>query len=780
MQASESLGFVDVNDTSRRRIVTHAIDNVGPEIQADRDDGIYADASPSGDGYIIETTTAAVADYVPLKNVLSHVAHDRAFTVYRPDMRMNDPMFPKPLEDRMSLEHQQPRYGQTTYTERDAKLNVAYLEFQRTLTVSDNSDYAMAEKRMHSDPRFMLMREVAHLMGQRLKHSSPEAYREMKEIQDKTGLYGSRLEATEVVKHYMLDDNEQKATFMERAKLPFIYRNFENDAKDEDGISRAYYSTRRKKHDALARDGLTGAYAHCTSPIRRGADYFNAHMVNYVIDGVDSLENDLHVAFPQLGREQLHRGLWLQAPELFALQHNPPMRVARVIADKLVTSLGVEMNEGLLGICQRFAERNPPLSVSQLDRYCRQINVLNGHEQRNLKDPALKRWMMDEEERLQVSQKIAGLRPEEWALKDAIAFTSILRNAAKYGVMNEGLKEETIRRLKAPKTMNMSKDAMTILLIADPNHPDWHDLKKIVCRIVKRLPGTVNGVLELAQAEGYLPKESFNWVSRSLPVKRDQLSLIPESIEAALLTYRSKDGTLIAAPYYSVGHDERSALSHACYYFLENYAFGDLRPINQSAIPDLLYAELDHPHADKRKLVEEMVAKKGATLIMVEYDNLGLKNVRAIVKGGELLAPIIASASAEDGTEIESIALKRLLSTPLFKSAFTFSNLAGMGMLVKPYALLQEKLADAGMKHEIQTAEKRLHGGNVQFVTTIMINGQRFQGDHWPNKDRALHDVAIKVLRHYGWLPEVPLLAGSWVTSRDEIETASRQSSAVL
>ena len=795
LAAADKLGYItDGHWEKRRETVVHAIDNVTPDIAADRDDAIYVQTAANGEGSIVEVTIADVAAQVPLDNVLADAAHDRAFTVYRP--QMNDPMFPKPLEDRMSLEHQQPRLGLTVHTERDKDTKTTYLEFERTIAHPDNSDYAMAQQRMREEPQFQLMNDIANTMRDHIKVTAPSAYDEMKAAR-KGGLTSDQLKASKMVETYMLDTNFVTADFFERAKLPFIYRNFEDDAKDDKGISRAYYGTRRKRHDALKRDGLTGGYCHFTSPIRRAPDYYNAHMVHYVIDGIELLEREMMQSCPELDTKTIHRALWSEAAGLFALnQEAKPVGIVRLAGILSRMTDGRITQDACARISGHFLAMKPPLTISQLDRFVKQINTLNYQEQMSLSSPQLQQWLYSEAKQRETSEAIACYTPSQFADMESHKFSSLLRNAARCGVMNDTLKQEVIKRIESYQEANGSslsalvQDAFSILIVSvnaqGQSNIEWNELRKTACRAIKHNPSVVNSLLELGVNEHYFERDGIleDEPRVTLPVAPAQVPEREENIEAALCTSRLRDtGQIIAAPYYSVGHDSRSVLSHARYSFLEHYAFGQLRPIDQSSVPNLLYADLDQPDADRRKLVDGMVATVGAQLIIARDNRYDPPMIRAVVKGGTLKEVIVAMAQEKDPKLAESRAIKRLLRLPAFKSTFHFSNLEGMQQLVKPYALLRDELAKRDVPLISFMQQKNMRGGQTQFSVSLHTDDTgkpiTFEGVG-PNKDRALHEAARAALEHFGWLPNNPAPhAGSWVMGRAQ-EPGASSPSAVL
>ena len=777
-RAAQELGFITDHDrATRRRIRAHAIDNVRPEIKADRDDALYVSTNPMGDGYLIEGTIADVAGTVPLGSPLSAVGHTRAYTRYREFW--NDPMFPKYLEDRMSLEHGKERRGLTVKSWRNPQYDTNHLEFERTLSVGDNVDYAMAQERIdRQEPQFLLMQKIGKGLRARMKSRVPEAVADAKRARQDY-LPEQAIETRKMVEAYMLSINEDVASFMVKAKLPYIFRNFDDNDVGPDGIARAYYSVHSKRHDALQRDGLTGNYGHFTSPIRRGADFYNAHMVHYVIDCVENLERDLLAAAPQLDKDALHYQLWEHIADMLALQSQRGSASSPRLWAKMQQHFqdclppGVEMP--LLEISHRFLKLRPPLTHSQLERYVSHINALNALEQGALQAPDIQRWLKDREAaRSDDDERLAlgKLSREQISLRPPADFTLLLRKAAKQGTMTEALRDETIARLSlshdhAGLTRRLTQDAFSILVVA-PQNDEWQPLKAAACSAIKNNPDVVNSVLDLARQEEYLDAQSMHLSRANLSTGRDAMINRSNSIEAALLTYRLPDGTVVAPPYLSVGHDVRSAKSHADYSFLERYAFGELRPVDQANIPPLLYADLDHPEADRRAIVERMVKEIGAEFRTVEsVDSQGVRYVEAIAEGGGFSEPLVGRAHAGESAEPTNLAIKRLLRQDAFKDTLIFPQLAEVRSSLRPMEKLQQRVAEHGFTmHEI--TQPRTGSSRSQYLTTITIvqNGKETTyTDSGPNIHRARHAAAVKALQQRGWGQATPSPAPtkSWV-----------------
>ncbi|MFM9890217.1 MAG: RNB domain-containing ribonuclease [Rickettsiales bacterium] len=775
----------------RRRVITHPIDNVTRETPSDRDDGIFVEAAPEGKGYRVHVTIADVAALIPLEHPQARAANERAFTVYRPEM--NDPMFVKATEDRMSLEHDKERLGLTAIMDLNKEFAVTHVEFEPTIAVGDNTDYASAQERIRTDPNFALMATIARGLRKRMKSVSPNAVAEIKSERSASPTSKGEMKVRKMVEAYMLLANEQVATFLDKADLPCLFRNFEDDAVGDDGIARAYYSTRLKRHDALARDGLGGAYCHFTSPIRRGPDYYNAHMVHFVIAQMGKLENELLALYPAANREMLHKALWNFAPQFFAERNSGRARIlpgGALVEEltRIITKTGIQAKEierkDIHRIVSQLQKNKPPLTRSQLDGYASRINALNDIEHDALQSPELQRWLLDNDKRKEAQAQIGAQTAETLAAKNIDQFSTLLRKAAKFGIITPALKQAFLERLEN-QTLHLTQDGFNVLVVAAfPDNADWRELKRVVCRAIKQDPASVNGIFEQATREGYFSEDSLSISEANLPV--DDHQALPErenSIQAAVVTLRKPyTPQVMAAPYFSVGHDGKSATSHAKYSFLEHYAFGQLQPLDQSSIPNLLYAQLNHDDSNRRQIVEDMAASVGATFRVVEFvDRQGARHVHAIVKGGKLPEAIVGRATDAELPGAEALATKRLLRMPAFKSAFNFSSLAELQSTLRPVKILEEQLARHQMKYEMSIVAEPVKGGRSKFVATVVIHdgkGTKTYSEEGPNKARAMNDACKAALADYGWLPaeRIELKARSWVTERhvDDVKLYAR------
>lgn len=776
-------GFItDAHRNTRRPVITHPIDNVPPHVASDRDDGIFVETQPLGKGYRVHVTIADVAAHIPLESELAKAAHERAFTIYRP--WMIDPMLPKPLEDRMSLEHGQERLGLTISMDLDEHFRPTHTEFTPTITRGDNTDYDMATERMAHDPQFRLMAHIARGVRENLqtRHMPELAWQEQEHTPN---LSGQQLEARQLVETFMLLANEQTARFFSESGLPFLYRNYDERTLDRDGIARASYSTKALAHTHLANKGWNGRYCHITSPIRRGADLLNQHMLHYVIGIIGQLETALLHMHPDARKEALHHSLWHHAPQLFSLLGNTHGHISHERRGRLTDWLATRLEEaGCSHIdTERFGpvinildKARAPLSRKQLDHYADEINRRN-HAER-LDELDVRRREREAERHSQRLTRLADIAVGDQHTEEQ--FSSLLRDAALTGALPEPLLNEALKRIEEGRFRH-SADGLSVMVIAHyPSDPAWNRLKRTMASTIKNDPSAVNAILSMAEAGGHL-NGMLSIGEASLPLHAEQgLPQYEHNIQSAIVVLREHHNGTIAPPYYSIGHDGHSAISHAKYSFLEHYAFGQLQPLEQSSVPNLLYAELGDSEQSRRTIVEQMCTKLDATLNITRTElPEGDIRLTATIVGGQVKAPITTTALLSDEkseARLETSALRRLLRHPSFKEATRFDTSPELYDALHPRAYLEKRAAEAGGNVAIDIEGKRLRGGRDQFTARITLTLPDTEPQHLsrsgPNKKRAIHDAATALLEQNGWaIPLASPRARSWATDPDDAKT---------
>lgn len=772
MAQAEFIGHVSEQQRQRRKqIPTYPIDNVTPEIVADRDDGVYVEAEHRGGGYRVHVTIADVAAHVRPGSYLAQAAWQRAFTLYGPGW--TDPMFPKTLEEQLSLEHQQERLGLTVSITLDAQFRPMHTSFMPVITHPDNSSYAQAHDRMRDDPQFQLMADIAqgvqrsHFRGQQIPWEEIFGHRTLKRVRG-----SDQLQAMEMVATYMLLANSSVAEFFAKSGLPFLYRNFDESM----GVEHAVYSTTPARHTALERMGLKGNYCHFTSPIRRAPDYFNGLMVHHVVQALDQLERQMHLQAPGMPPSALRHALWQRGPELLALMYGTGgearMQTRRQLQRMLAELCNAALPDGrtvtpasLRQLVSQLQAPALPYSREELQGFAEHMNLLS-------RSPALRALEKQNEkfdtstERIeavsqQKKQDLAHLKPEK--------FSSLLQAAATTGDMPRGLFEEAVERIRTDRWQR-TVDSYTIFVLAQyPGVHRWTALKREVARSIKHDPGLVNGLIDRLEqhiAPATLQEHgSLLPTGEQMPAGKD-----PSRVCATLLVMRDGEQRMLAAPFYSIGHDQRAAQSHARYSFLEHYAFGQLQPVEQTAVPNLLYAELDMQGAKKRELLDRMAESIGAQVWVHQASIPGGYGMHIEIKGGELRSPIRVEAHEPTSEEAERVALRRMFRHDAFKNAVSRTQNITRDLL-NPQSVLEDVVAaqQGSVSFERLTQGKQTGPHLVRATVTLDGNTRTFTGSG-PNVDRAMRMASLHALENFDWQMQPSDSARSWVSEMQRRE----------
>ena len=351
-------------------------------------------------------------------------------------------------------------------------------------------------------------------------------------------------------------------------------------------------------------------------------------------------------------------------------------------------------------------------------------------------------------------RNLEGLTADAVAQKDKEAFSTLLRQAAATGKLPECLRDEAITRIKA-SNYNDAEDSLSILIEAPyPHDPDWNRLKRRIAKSIKHNPTTINNVFEMAEARGLLPKGLSDVTTVMLPVLSDDGSLSEtENFVAAYIALpATEDSSALACPYYSVGHDKRAAESHARYSFLEHYAFGQLKPLSEVAIPNILYAELDEAHEDKETIVRKMIEESGGDLFITLRETRDGETIAIAKALGDIFPhKILTYAVAENEDEAKNTALKRLLRNTSFKHAMSLLNPLDMHQTQDPLQELKNyaKAHDATLSFTTKEVTRKSNFPAHQ-VTAILTDKegkmQQFS-QRAPNRDRALLAACVEALR---------------------------------
>ena len=748
-QADQSGHIEATHRRSRRQSTTHAIDDLSPDVIADRDDGIFIELKEGGDGYKVTVTIADVAAHVPIGSELSRVAHERAFTRYLSEG--NDPMFPKNLEELMSLEHGQERLGLSVIMELDHDYHLTHTAFEPVIVTPDNVDYAMAEARSADDPQFSRMGKVARGIFEQTFGGNASLLRDATPIKPQDNATSDRsMKAELMVASYMLLANHAVASFFKQTGLPFVYRNFDGSHKSPTGDDRACYATEFTAHTELEKAGLAGAYCHFTSPIRRGADYYNGHMVHYVLGIVEAIEEELQ-------RENLRydkQALWDLMPTLLksyhAMRQNPSLQTERnfiVEVQHLLPSLTAdimppEQIKRTSGSICTSLHQMPSLKLTdeRLQQVVQEINTLSDQE-RDHAEPSELRNAAKQQER---AQAVSGYSRSVMSGMDKERFSSALRNCALTGLLPDAVYEEAIARIETDYT-NTALDAMHIMVTAHPYQDGrWRELKKAMAKAIKHDSGVVNNVLTMAGYYGYFEDNGVVETCARMPVHG--AAERNHAVHAAILyTYPEKQ----SPPFYSLGHDERAAITHARYSFLEKFTFGELRPLGESAAPNLLYAGLGDAPEAKEEVLRSLVDAHGAQIdVQHRVTAKGEHTLAVKVEGGVFPKKISATAHADTEEEAKRKVTRKILRQPDFMQYVQSVSSEKMHLWLHPKETLESEVSEKGWQMRIRTEDRSTRGKSkhqckVSLYTDTGLYSYTAEGI---NKSRAINSACVKAL----------------------------------
>lgn len=754
MAQAEQAGVIAAHHRAgRTQMKTIPIDDHPPAQLSDRDDGIFIEAKPRGDGVRVYVTIADVAAHVPPESPLAKVAYQNAFSIYRP--WGNTPMFPQQVQDRLSLEDRQERLGMMVVIDFDKQYQAVHTEFRRVLSDPHAASWEQASALMLEDPQFQLMVEIAQGIRSHYLGSGPAALpREGKQnLRPNAG--PQQMAVTKMVETFMLPANMEAARMLATMGVPFVARNFGT----EDG--KAHYSTTPMNHKDLARYGLHCPYGHFTSPIRRGVDFYNQHQMHFVIDVIEKTEALLRQADPAIDPEKLHRLLWKNTHGLVTQVADnsvdlQPMTDALRMLWREVSALPPD-EAALWQTTVELARMTPPYSKSQLDHYLPEINRKADSEQ-----VAANSVLRSQAAVEAGTKRLQGLDIHSLPHVNPDRFTVLIRDAAITGILPDALLMEAKQRLKGKNPqgyrLNPVEDGVYIMLVAGfPQDAAWRELKKQVARQIKHDPATVNGIIDVARRmPGVLGSGELAVHTTVFPDDALHHQRVMPHMHMAILSYGGEGHAApLSPPSYSIGHNGRAALSHAYYSFLEHYAFGQLQPLDQVSVPNVRYADLDNGNRPRLKLVQEMAASMGATLAFETATNAQGKHLVGLTAlGGKLAAPIYVQAVEKTAEEAQHAVLRKLLRNAGFKQASNALSIAEMQRTINPQMLLEQWTQEGGGSYQVDMHYKpsRRHVP-AKFIATVTVdmevNGtmRHWQGRGFgPNQDRAERIAADNVL----------------------------------
>lgn len=310
----------------RRPVDGFAIDSAQPNEAMDRDDAIsveYKHDPRLGPLTVLHVTIADVASVVPSPSELEEnpqlsaldvLAREQGSTKYYRHGAL--PMFPRQLQDKMSLEHHKVRPGFTISITFDAHCNRVHTELARTRINTHCKSYEQATQHIaDSSITDNMMHHIAVLAQNLLKRKPGETTLPFYDARSGK-YYNSEGESKHVsmeasssylaVQACMIAANEAAAELM--SKSNFMFRNhvstvdqnqYELDLPRE-AQSEIPYKPGKAEYgvSCLGHFGLESAhYAHTTSPIRRYADLVNQRMMHWSVDVVDVVHDSMMRAY---------------------------------------------------------------------------------------------------------------------------------------------------------------------------------------------------------------------------------------------------------------------------------------------------------------------------------------------------------------------------------------------------------------------------------------------------------------------------------------------------
>lgn len=782
-QLGQAAGFSEPFEETQGRpqTLTHPVDQINPDTPSDRDDGIWVEEDKATNGYIAHVTIADVSARILPGTPLSNTAWQRGFTLYYPES--TDPMFPRDVEHALSLENGQDRPGLEICIRLDAKFNPIHTEFKSVMTHCDCASYdqvydlvhSASEDNAHDSERtrqFKLMNAVADgIVNHYFANNKAGWEKFLGEEELRKMFSGKEITSMKMVAAYMLLANNQAAEFANNATIPFIYRNF-----DERNDAHAHYSTTPSIHSGIAKEGIKGFYAHVTSPIRRGPDYFNGAMIHYAIDTLSRVETEMYRAYPTLNTERMHDAIWAQGTAIIETLLSPRFADVgeRMAFNKsmydIACNVAKDDNQPIpekVHISTSITLPKLPYQTKELEHYAQKINAI-AHL------PEVVRIQQQRKVEAGIAARIQEISEQSaYALHNQIPsqFSSSLRNAANAKEMPDNLRDEALQRIH-DGLITSAYDWYYLFLGVPRNEAseNWMHLKRAAANIIKNDSSIIQALDNILRTNLSPEQEPQN----SVPHKgKQQDSLLRDYVQkeiaslnleekdidqeipgevrpdgsqrvvtkhTALLVLTKPNGSQFSAPFYSVGNSGKAARSHAIYSFLEHFAFAQLTPRDQVLIPNLNYVDLLEENPNKRKIIERMAEDAGATIEFTSFAIPEGNRTIITIQGGAVEVPIQAHGDGVDRDAATQSAMRHLLSNDAFKTAMAHYDMR----LINPQIVLEELVTKRGGTVEMATSDK---GPPFTTHITIHLGDASYDCDaKGPNKDRSIRQAAAKAL----------------------------------
>lgn len=553
--AAYSLSRELPNLQGRQSAKGFAIDSADPADPMDRDDAIsveYRNDPVLGRLTLLHVTIADVASVVPRQAAreqsprlaaLDMLARELGQTKYF--AHGSNPMFPRRLQDCMSLEHHQERPGITISIAFDDTGNRVHTQLSRTRIKTTCKSYRQASTDIGDATSTGNPLQRIHMLAQALMARKPGGVA-LPYYDETTGTYvdtegQTRHVSAEASSSYiavqacMIAANEAVAELMQKSN--FMFRNHYESAEGQPVPFREGARVRQQSlakaaygETCLGHYGLGSAkYAHVTSPIRRYSDLVNQRMEHWAVDVMeavaDSAMGELAGKSNGMAREQLLHGLWARGQLLLgcvtafkeAGRGRGRVEARRQLELELAEAMkpafadnGVMLRLAAAAACERLDAMELPYTKKDIAQVSQELNEKQRRTGPSRSHDELMNASLDAIFRPQsVQGEEEGFRPDPENVQEAVRkrrpykFADLLEAAARRGDNNDFFMGEVIRRLKsAEDKVELVRNLHSLLIVPERGSDSrWTKLKWEAFEMVKDDALLAERVLAYAQQQ---------------------------------------------------------------------------------------------------------------------------------------------------------------------------------------------------------------------------------------------------------------------------------------